>query len=509
MTAENEGRELSVTIAPDGLSATLSIRAGVSPEAVSEATVLDLLRARGVEPDDESRGLVSEAVGRFGDTPGQAFEAVIARGTPPRDGEDGRFEPEPSLAGRSAPPPTDADVAVDHYSASAFVIVPEGAVLGRLVPPTPHTDGRTVTGKPIPATPGRPFDVGDSDSVSVEPDGRVVARRTGILQMRPRLRIRDELVIDEAVDFSTGNIDFPGNVRIKGGVRDRFVVRSGGSLAVQGLVEAATVHARTDARLLRGVAGRGKGRVRVGRNLHALYLDSAVVRVGRDMVVDNEMIECDAAVGRRCESPDCAVLGGTLIVGRECSLGQIGSEGGVATHIVLGRLPDLDRLAADAVELLPQMDRESAQAIAQIRKIQARGLRMTPEEMQELTELQEAVTRCRGRVKPVKGSLQRALELAGRHTRVSLTVRRMIYHGATVWLPGGSERGGPIRADFREDIRGPVQIGLDAQGRAQVTDQLRESRTPLATVARISSDQQYLDWQRVREMLDAADARAA
>ncbi len=71
------------------------------------------------------------------------------------------------------------------------------------------------------------------------------------------------------MDFSTGNIDFEGDVRVLKGIRDIFEVRATGNIEVGGLIEASTIDAGGSVFAKGGMAGaRGVGGRRCDHPLH-------------------------------------------------------------------------------------------------------------------------------------------------------------------------------------------------------------------------------------------------
>jgi hypothetical protein len=254
-----------------------------------------------------------------GDSEERPLEAIIARGTPPTHGTNGRFELDPHLAQQleriKAAKASDAtarsddavnpdssdtnDAAVDHYNTSAFVIVDRETVIGRLTPPTEGEDGTDIHGDIIPAQPGRRATLDEHPSITVRRDGTIIANKHGRLVVRPGIvRVDHELVIRGNVDFSTGNIRFPGDVTITEGVKDRFRIESERSVRVLRLVEAAFIHADLDAVLETGAAGRERGEIHAARDIHAGYLDAVAIHAGRDCTVEREITNCTADVGR-------------------------------------------------------------------------------------------------------------------------------------------------------------------------------------------------------------------
>src|SRR5690606_5396997 len=130
-----------------------------------------------------------------------------------------------------------------------------------------------------------------------------------------------------------------------------------------------------------------KGSISAGRDLTAKYLDSVRCVVGRDMRIIKETQNCRAVVGRRFVGPDCAIIGGSLVVAGRVEVGQLGSQGGAPTEAVIGRLEDLESLAREALELLPALERTARSATERLGQIQRSAVKYTPAQIEEMNQL--------------------------------------------------------------------------------------------------------------------------
>ena len=490
-----------IVVSPDHQTATLVIEAGIDPARLS-AEIIDAQAAdRGIVGSSERARIIREAVEQYADHEGaDPFERVVARGRPPQHGTDGHIEfepgldpnephadPEPPDAGEDLADPTDADEAIDYYSQSAFTVVSPGQLIGRLIEPTEGVDGFDVLGKVLAAKAGKPYEIKTDESVVLDRDRRLLAQRSGIIEFTgSRLRVLDELHIDSNVDFSTGNIAFPGNVTVALGVKDRFKVRVGGSLVVRELVEAASLIAAVDCTLHRGMAARGKGSLKTGRDLSANYLDNTTVVVGRDLHVLKEIASCTTSVSRRVESESAAVIGGILTVGSTCKLGQVGSEANVRTTLVLGRLPELDDLAARLTDLRPAYLHRATRGRRRLETLAAAGSNVSPDQIEEAARLQSATAEAETGVARIRDAMERLWDTHRENTTPELIVTRMIYAGTAIHV-------GAVRLLITQDLAGPVEIRADEQGTPVLVERARQASRTLEEVATIEESDRFPD----------------
>lgn len=483
-SADAAARAVDVFVAEDRLSAGVAIAPGAALEHLSVVLIRARLEERGVHWSPAAERDAAALLERYRTDPGQPHRADLIRGTPPTHGEDGRFEFEPGLDPRAikpaaAPPRNPTRDAVDHYAHSAFVVVPAGTRLGRLLEPTAGADGVDVGQRSIAARAGKPADFLTDASLERRPDGAIVALRAGVVEYSGRLlKINDELVVPAFVDFSTGHIDFAGSVRVARGVRDLFRVRAGLDLSVLGLVEGAHLAAGRDAELAGGMASRERGNLSVGRDLRARYLNNTTAEVGRDLVVDNELVNSQIAVGGRVRAPDASLAGGRLSAARTVELRALGSEAKVTTEIQLGHLPNLERLQAQLRELIPPLEQRAQKHEADLAQLRAVTGRKSHDHAERLTEAEFEAAQARGRLAPVLDRLERLDRLTRAHTQPELIVHGTLFAGVRITL-------GLATLEVQTDTRGPIRLDLDNRGHPRVTDLTTNAVMQAAALGRV------------------------
>lgn len=307
----------------------------------------------------------------------------VARGTAPEHGEDGKVEELfPRVLERKFA--TDEQNRVDYTAANLFNTVEEGAVICRIIPPTEGVPGRTVRDREIPARPGRAVTVPKGRNTHFSDGGdELLASISGQVEFSGRsFQVKPVLEIPENVDFSTGNINFVGDVHIKGDICAGFTVRAMGSITVDGVVEACSVEAGGDLVVARGVQGDGQAVIRAQRNVFSKYLENCTVYAKQTLRTDciiNCDVYCDGVVEVR--SGRMTIIGGTIRASREVNAGTIGSRTEVRTNIILGGEPcgDLDydllvREARDLEEEIRQLEQqpESPQKKSRLSKLRVK-----------------------------------------------------------------------------------------------------------------------------------------
>lgn len=516
-----------LAISDDRLSASVVIEPGSPADQLTPEAVNALMDERGIAPTlrtDFAHALAALSPA----TLEEPAKIEVARGKAPVHARDGTLELDANLhapptahtsgaahePGADNPPQDDdAPRAHSHYDRSAFraSTVKSGTKIGVILEPTIGEDGVDVTGRALAAKQGRPCKPLTDETVEITARGEVFARADGIVEHSGNLlRVRKLLEVDNYVDFSTGNIDFPGDVRVSKGVRDCFTVRAGGSLDVADLVEAATLHVALDARLDRGMAARDKGSITVGRDLSAKYLSNVEGFVARDARIHKELTACKLAIGRDLIAPTASVVAGELWVGRSGEVGQLGSDAGPAA-VILGRSAELDKLMREAMEILPLVQQRATKARERLEQLQRATAKLTARQAEELTELEFNLATYQGQVGPVTAALGRVLRVTDRLGRGRLIVHRKITAGTTLWI-------GNVAAEFRADVKGPIALGLDARGEpilfnprdeahrddANETAPTPISAQPLTRYAKLLPATRFADLDQARSLSKAA-----
>ncbi|MFZ4575464.1 MAG: FapA family protein, partial [Phycisphaerales bacterium] len=301
-----------------------------------------------------------------------------------------------------------------------------------------------------------------------------------IVQLTPgSTRVNPTLEIRGNVDFSTGSVDFPGDVVVFGDVRDCFTVKSGRDLTVHHLVDGATLHAARDCTLRHGMASKDRHKVVVGRNLDARYLSGVDCHVGGIARIESDITHCLLEVRGDVLGPECCVVHGELRVDRSCDVAELGSQAGIETVV---RIASEDRSAAyveRAQQLLSTLQSRIVKAEERVRDLRSVHGRMTSSQADALTELSFEVER----LGSMKGRLQAGL---GRLKALSIgaaagvTVRRVIHPGVTIAL-------GRWTITFTELARGPIRLRISPHGEPEFAHPDTGDLQPTPSGARITA----------------------
>ncbi|MDR2522369.1 MAG: FapA family protein [Synergistaceae bacterium] len=268
----------------------------------------------------------------------------VAQGLPSKNGENAWIEYLIDPDNKE----TEVDLAaqkIDYRTRSVFVNVRKGDKVAVKHPATPGENGESVTGNELKALPGKDaaFPVGSGFEISE--DGLVLSAAIDgrLLRKDKKLLVLPELEVKSDVDFSVGNINFNGSVKIAGAVREGFQVIASGSIEIKQMVEGAHVESSNDINITGGVRGMGKGRIIAKGNVFAGFADQAYIRSQGNIEIKNSVFHSDVAAQYKVTvlgGQKAQIAGGKVQAGVEVICQILGSEMGTKTDIVVGIPPE-------------------------------------------------------------------------------------------------------------------------------------------------------------------------
>jgi uncharacterized protein (DUF342 family) len=239
------------------------------------------------------------------------------------------------------------DGSVDHKARNFGFSVEEGSLLAIRWFSTAGKPGTTVCGRAVPPpaltdSPDTRLDAGPGVEMQAQ-DGSVhyYARMTGNPQRRGSLlQVTPQLDVAGDVDFQTGNIDFNGDLVVKGTVRGGFEVKATGDITVGGGLEnGALVKSGGTLTVARGIFGE-KTRVAASKGIEAQFVQDASLTCEGDITVAKYIFNGKARAAGWVRVPKGGDKGG-IAGGEVCARDGIdtssaGSEHAAQTRLIAG-----------------------------------------------------------------------------------------------------------------------------------------------------------------------------
>jgi uncharacterized protein len=339
--AEQKDCRIEVQISPDRLRASVSISRAFGGVPLTEDLFRQALEERGIcfgINEDRMQQILQE---------GECERELIAEGKNPVPGENVRFEQLVQESEHKGVPQERADGRVDYKDLGLIISVTPGTPLLKRIPPTTGIPGTGVDGSAIPAphTTDRMPHPGPGTVLSEDNPDLIVAARAGQPSFFDNSARVDPTLEVESVDPSTGNIDFDGNVIIRGSVEPGFIVKAGQDLTILDTVEGADLIAGKNLVLLTGMYGRGKSKITAEGNLEARFLSDCTVHCGGNIEVSDLIahcvVECGGILQVGKHGGKGQISGGKIMALREVRAQILGSVSEALTMIAVGPSPAL------------------------------------------------------------------------------------------------------------------------------------------------------------------------
>ncbi|GAX90549.1 DUF342 domain-containing protein [Effusibacillus lacus] len=319
----------------------------------------------------------------------------IAKGKPPVNGKDAQIEIYIEVDGEHRPKILE-NGRVDYFDMGSVQTVVKGQLLARRIPPTDGQDGLGVNGHPLPAKKGKDYRLPQGRNTVIEEDGCVLkAEKDGHVVYIPKenkIHVLEEFVVQKDVDFSVGNIEFSGSVRVNGNVQPGFKIKAEGDIEVQGYVDAAMIEAGGNVTIRGGVQGRLKGFVKAGGNLKTPFIQNAVVDVGGNCLVGESIMHSNVSAGLKIvmEGRKAVIVGGIVRAGEEVVTRVLGSPMATPTEVEVGVHPhlrsELNAIHESLKELHKNVDK-TQKAIALLENMAGMGGHLPPDKAALLQKL--------------------------------------------------------------------------------------------------------------------------
>lgn len=296
-------------------------------------------------------GINEESVNKI--LAGKCFyeDVNIANGTPPVHGKDGYFEytfnPNPETKPIIMP-----DGTVDYNTLGKYELVYKDQLLAVYHPLTPGKNGSNIEGEILKADDAIDLPPLKLNNVDYYKDtmeyyscseGKVTVK-DGTLKVTP------VFVVDGNLEAATGNVDFRGDIVVKGNVYSNVTIKATENITINGHVEIANLIAGRDIILKNGMQGSGIGKIKCGGNLTAKFLEQT------DIVVDGNIntsaiLNCNvtAGISINVSGKMGAILGGKVCAAEQITASTLGNRVGVATKIVVGLEKDF-KLAMSEID---------------------------------------------------------------------------------------------------------------------------------------------------------------
>ncbi len=387
---------------------------------------------------------------------------LVAAGTPPTHGQDGWFE----LLVQTGPQhcaleEDEKGRIIDFKNVQSFSNVTFHQTIGVIHPPTPGSDGKTVSGKAIPAVHGKPSPVTPGNGAELNEDGsQIVATREGrVILERTSINVVEELLISSDIDMSIGHISFNGFVSISGDVLDDFNVTAKKGININGAVGKCQIS--SDGPVSIGTmagkgTGKGTGKVTCKGGFTARYLNQATIECLGDVIILQEARNSIVKATGTINASQGVITGGETIALEGIEAKVLGNVTGVRTHLTSGvYFPETDHL--NNLRIRQRKTTEQLEKIDHtLKEITQKPVRTNRKSLIEAINLRiEVLTQRLDKLKTEKNEVEQELASfkASDHSTANpkISALKIIQEGVVISL-------GETTEELKHEVNGPVSV---------------------------------------------------
>ena len=410
--------------------------------------IVSLLEANGVV-----HGVDEDLVREFEESPRYNEPILAAEGSPPQNGQDARvvynFATDHSIQLK------EKGGKVDFKEINLIENVEAGQILARKSPATEGEEGRTVTGRILPARAGKDaeFDVGSNVKISDDGLDALSEINGQVLLTAGKIHVEPIYTVGGDVNLHTGNIIFLGTVVVRGNVEDGFAVKAAGNIEVMGSVGKCELDAEGDIRVHQGINGKGGGSVKSAKNVFAKFINSARIQAEEDVFATDGIMHAMVDSNTRiiCHGRRAVIVGGKLRAAEEINAKTLGSVAGTETILEVGYDPKRKEQLTQRESRKEELEKElrevelSITTLANFKKTQKKLPEEKAESLKELTKRRVALFEEIKELNTEIGKLQSYLSSLGLNGRVSASDR--VYPGVKVFIKNESL---VVRSEFKK-----------------------------------------------------------
>lgn len=367
-------------------------------------------------------------------------DVIIAKGKLPTAGRDAKinyyFD-----TNNTARPELKEDGSVDFFKLNTLHHCTQGQVLAEIIPAERGEDGIDVFGTVTAAREVKTAKFDHGKNLQISEDGlKLISMVDGHATLVNGAVFVADVYQVENVNTATGNIEYHGNVEVKGNVCENFSIKTDGNVFVNGVVEGAVIEAGGNIIIARGMHGQNKGRLKAGGNIIAKFISAA--EVSADGFVEAEQIlnaTVTAGTEVHAEAGKGLINGGRTVAKKAVNVKNAGSPMGSSTIIEVGADPSLKKrqvlLQKNVAERSKTVNQLKLGVSATVKKVQS-GAKLTVEQVKNLKAMQQALEEEQTQLRNELQEMQTLDEALKFDDSAHIDVRGTMFQGVNITISG-------------------------------------------------------------------------
>ncbi len=369
-------------------------------------------------------------------------DIIVAQGKLPTPGRDGsivyHFDTD-----STARPELLEDGTVDFFKLNNLHQCTKGQVLAEIIPEQKGENGFDVYGSVLLAREVKRVTFDHGRNMEKSKDGlQLISMVDGHVSLVGHAVFVSDVYSVEDVGTSTGNIEYHGDVEVKGNVCENFSVKTDGNVFVSGVVEGAVIEAGGNIIIARGMHGQNKGRLKAGGNVIAKFISAAEVEAA-GFVEAEQFVNAKVSAGTNinADAGKGLITGGKVVAKGMINARNIGSPMGAATIVEIGtdveskkRLAELQKSVGEKSKTIPQMKKVLEDTT---KKLKA-GVKLTQDQIKNARMLQVTLADSQAKIQEELKEIERLDKLLKNEGPAQIVLRGTMYQGVVVSISGAT-----------------------------------------------------------------------
>jgi uncharacterized protein len=376
---------------------------------------------------------------------------MVARGHKHTQGKDACFRHEVEIEVNRAPLVRE-NGKLDYKNIGVIRMVTRDQKLLTKFPPTRGSNGITVYSEAIEVEQGKDLSFPKGENTYISEDGIFLhAELSGHLYLDGvRLCVDSILIVKENVDYSTGNIRFPGDVLVMGSVMPDFEIEAHKDIFVKKDVQSAKLTSKKGhIEVMGGIFGRGKAELNAKRSIKLEFADDATLVAGEDINANKYLTNCRTTAGGKIKVQGAvgegAIIGGTTTAGFEIMANSVGSETSGKTRInIIPNATGKGIVDLDVLELEYQQakdsDEECQKAVKLLGALKGDLSRLKVAQRLQLQKLVRNSSKVKADLKEIESIRNAQLESLKRMRGAPIQVAKEVFSGVDVRIMNTKHR---------------------------------------------------------------------
>lgn len=350
---------------------------------------------------------------------------LIACGKATQDGKNGYYDWKIQVKRRRVPK-INTDGNIDFDAIKWFHSVKKGETFAIYHFAGNAVDGINIYGEPIPAKTGTEKDYLDGSGFSLLPDFQTyVADIDGHVYMKDKKVRVEEMLVCDSLRKADGDLQYDGNVHIKGSVEGPVTIRVGGDLVIEGFVQNAEIMCGGNL-ILKGGINNIAAPVQVNAKgcIISRFFEYTTVCAEDNIYFGVSLSSNLSSYGEIVSyGKNSGIVGGNSYAEKGFCLNQIGNEAGIVTCLRFGAV---DEIAIRKGEIWSKLE-EVKHSLSQLAAVRKEVEKQKDEGEAMLVRIQDTISKKLDEMKAYNQELEMLNKREKRARKSKIIVQHQIY----------------------------------------------------------------------------------